>query len=92
MTLRPSTGNTQGIRLSKVPPTNAPINADRKVVFGPSELVRQAFGQRRKTLRNALRTLLDEDEISAAGIDPGMRAETLGLAEFAALANQVADR
>jgi 16S rRNA (adenine1518-N6/adenine1519-N6)-dimethyltransferase len=55
------------------------------------ELVRQAFGQRRKTLRNTLRTLLDADEISAAGIDPGARAETLDLAGFAALANRVAD-
>ena len=58
-----------------------------ETVFG--DVVRQAFSQRRKTLRNTLRAMLDTDEISAAGIDPGVRAETLGLEEFAALANRV---
>ena len=57
-----------------------------------SELVRQAFSQRRKTLRNTLRGLLDANEITAAGIDPSARAETLRLEEFAALANRVAGR
>jgi 16S rRNA (adenine1518-N6/adenine1519-N6)-dimethyltransferase len=52
-------------------------------------LVRQAFSMRRKTLRNSLRGLLDADAIAAAGIDPGARPETLGLAEFAALANHL---
>ena len=66
-----------------------PVAVTDEQVF--RELVRQAFGQRRKTLRNTLRTLLDADEISAAGIDPGARAETLDLAGFAALANRVAD-
>jgi len=50
-------------------------------------LVSQAFSMRRKTLRNSLRGLLDTDAIAAAGIDPGARPETLGLAEFATLAN-----
>lgn len=66
-----------------------PVSVDNETVF--SDVVRQAFAQRRKTLRNTLRTLLDADEISAVGIDPGVRAETLGLAEFAALANRVAN-
>ena len=52
-------------------------------------LVTQAFSMRRKTLRNSLRGLLDADAIAAAGIDPGARPETLGLAEFAALANRL---
>ncbi|MEO8016547.1 MAG: 16S rRNA (adenine(1518)-N(6)/adenine(1519)-N(6))-dimethyltransferase RsmA [Pseudomonadota bacterium] len=51
--------------------------------------VSAAFSQRRKTLRNALRTLLDVDAIVAAGIDPGLRPETLSPAEFAKLAAQV---
>jgi 16S rRNA (adenine1518-N6/adenine1519-N6)-dimethyltransferase len=55
-------------------------------------LVRQAFAQRRKTLRNTLRELLDAGEISAAGVDPSARAETLTLNEFAALANRAARR
>jgi 16S rRNA (adenine1518-N6/adenine1519-N6)-dimethyltransferase len=55
-------------------------------------LVRQAFAQRRKTLRNALRGILDEDAIRSLGIDPSVRAEILGLSEFAALANHAASR
>ena len=54
-------------------------------------VVRQAFSQRRKTLRNTLRGLLDADALSAAGIDPGRRAETLSLAEFQRLADAVDD-
>jgi 16S rRNA (adenine1518-N6/adenine1519-N6)-dimethyltransferase len=55
-------------------------------------LVRAAFGQRRKTLRNALRGLLhrDREEIEEAlrqeGIDPQRRGETLSLDEFIRLA------
>jgi len=55
-------------------------------------VVRQAFAQRRKTLRNALRGMLEEAEIRALGIDPGARAEVLGLREFAALANHAAGK
>jgi 16S rRNA (adenine1518-N6/adenine1519-N6)-dimethyltransferase len=50
-----------------------------------AEIVRRAFAQRRKTLRNSLRELLDVEQIEAAGIDPGARPETLGLEAFAAL-------
>ena len=49
-------------------------------------LVTRAFSQRRKTLRNTLKGLLDAAQIEAAGIDPARRAETLSLDEFAALA------
>jgi 16S rRNA (adenine1518-N6/adenine1519-N6)-dimethyltransferase len=52
-------------------------------------LVAAAFSQRRKTLRNACRTLLDAAAIEAAGIDPGARPETLTPAQFGALARQV---
>jgi 16S rRNA (adenine1518-N6/adenine1519-N6)-dimethyltransferase len=53
-----------------------------------------AFGQRRKTLRNALRGLgLDAAEVEAlgraAGVDLGLRAERLDVTAFAALAHQV---
>ena len=58
-------------------------------------LVRAAFGQRRKNLANALGAGLGlgaeraRSAITAAGIDPGRRAETLSLAEFARLADVV---
>jgi 16S rRNA (adenine1518-N6/adenine1519-N6)-dimethyltransferase len=48
-------------------------------------MVRQAFSQRRKTLRNALAGLADETTIRAAGLDPGVRAETLPPEAFARL-------
>jgi 16S rRNA (adenine1518-N6/adenine1519-N6)-dimethyltransferase len=54
-----------------------------------SRTVSAAFSQRRKTLRNALRALMDVEEIVAAGIDPGLRPETLSPAEFAKLATRV---
>jgi len=51
-------------------------------------VVRHAFGQRRKTLRNALSALMDEAAIRDAGCDPGVRAETLPPEAFARLAAQ----
>ena len=51
-----------------------------------AQLVRQAFSQRRKTVRNTLRGLLTEASIQAAGVDPGARPEVLSLAQFARLA------
>ena len=52
-------------------------------------LVKQAFSQRRKTLRNTLRELLYTEGISRLGIDPAARAESLEIDDFAALANQL---
>lgn len=59
------------------------------------QVVKAAFGQRRKTLRNALRAAgyRDLDTVSArVGIDLQRRGETLDLAEFAALANTFAEK
>ncbi len=55
-----------------------------------SRLVATAFAQRRKTLRNNLRTWLDDAAIIAAGVDPAARAETLSLSAFIRLAQQCA--
>ena len=52
-------------------------------------IVKASFSQRRKTLRNTLKGLLTEIQITAAGIDPSARAETLSLENFSALARQV---
>jgi len=54
------------------------------------EIVTAAFGQRRKTLRNALGRHLSAAQIESLGIDPGARAETLAPSQFGALAG-VAD-
>jgi 16S rRNA (adenine1518-N6/adenine1519-N6)-dimethyltransferase len=54
------------------------------------ELVRAGFATRRKTLRRALAGVLGDRTVGAleaAGIDAGARAETLTLAQWAALAD-----
>lgn len=48
-------------------------------------VVRAAFAQRRKTLRNALRGLIDAGRMRVAGIDPSLRAEQLGVGDYARL-------
>ena len=52
-----------------------------------NRVVTQAFSQRRKTLRNSLKKLIDEDAIIALNIDPTLRAEALSLNDFAKLSN-----
>ena len=49
-------------------------------------IVRDAFGQRRKTLRNALQQVCTGPDIEAAGLRPDARAEQLEVAEFKQLA------
>ena len=71
-----------------VPHQSPPCRIDDWEIF--RQLVNQAFSQRRKTLRNSLRKLLDVEQIEAAGIDPATRPEQLGLIEFAHLANRLA--
>jgi 16S rRNA (adenine1518-N6/adenine1519-N6)-dimethyltransferase len=56
-------------------------------------LVRTGFAQRRKMLRRSLRASLGDraDEVLvAAGIDPSLRAEALGIDQWAALAREAA--
>ncbi len=55
-------------------------------------VVRTAFSQRRKTLRNNLRSLLEASELETLGIDPGLRPERLTLAEFVKISDHLSDR
>ena len=50
-------------------------------------VVRDAFSQRRKTLRNTLKKHLNADNLQALGIDPGTRPEQLHLADFVKIAD-----
>lgn len=50
-----------------------------------ARIVQTAFSQRRKTISNSLKSLLDRETIIACGIDPGLRAENLEIADFAKL-------
>jgi 16S rRNA (adenine1518-N6/adenine1519-N6)-dimethyltransferase len=76
------------IRLAFRPPK---VQVDDPEAF--VRMVRTMFTQRRKTTGNALKPFASETgrdaaaALMAAGIDPQRRPETLGLAEFAALAN-----
>ncbi len=68
------------LSLAEVPYRNARVFAD---------VVARAFGQRRKTLRNTLKGLVDDAVFEELGIDPVRRGETLSVAEFARLANRL---
>ena len=57
-----------------------------------ARIVAAAFGQRRKTLRNALASICNEAPMRAVGIDPGARGETLAVSDYVRLANQLAER
>ncbi|MEG3790412.1 16S rRNA (adenine(1518)-N(6)/adenine(1519)-N(6))-dimethyltransferase RsmA [Lysobacter sp. CCNWLW3] len=54
-----------------------------------ARVVRDAFGQRRKTLRNALSQICDGAAIEAAGVRPDARAEQIEVADFVRLANSL---
>ena len=66
---------------------DAPHIADEALF---AAIVAAAFGQRRKTLRNALAAICDADMLRAAGVDPGVRGETLAMSDYVRLANSLA--
>jgi 16S rRNA (adenine1518-N6/adenine1519-N6)-dimethyltransferase len=74
-----------------------PLEVPRVAVANPQlfrRVVKGAFGQRRKTLRNALlgagfAAAIIDPALAAAAIDPQRRGETLNLEEFAALSAAV---
>lgn len=71
------------VRITPRKQPGASINDKRQL----QALVTQAFSKRRKTLRNALKGLLDDTQIGSLAIDPQARPETLTPQQFAALAN-----
>jgi len=74
------------------PHREPPVAIDDRDVF--RNIVRAAFGQRRKHLANSLRAACAEPLalLTRAGIDPTRRPETLSLAEFAAISNLAGDQ
>jgi len=74
------------VRLTPLPAHALP-EADARLI---DRVVRAAFGQRRKTLGNALGEVATIAQIEAAGIDPRVRAEQLAPAAFVALARSIA--
>ena len=71
-----------------VPLREAKPRIDDPALF--ARIVAAAFGQRRKTLRNALSALCDDAALRRIGIDSGVRGETLPVGEFVRLANALA--
>jgi 16S rRNA (adenine1518-N6/adenine1519-N6)-dimethyltransferase len=69
-----------------VPHAKPPVKVDDERMF--ARIVKSAFGQRRKTLRNSLHGIVGENDLRALEIDPGTRAERLGLEQFALIANR----
>jgi 16S rRNA (adenine1518-N6/adenine1519-N6)-dimethyltransferase len=54
--------------------------------------VAAAFAQRRKTLRNNLRDLVNVQQLEEAGISPSARAETLGIQQFLTISELIHER
>lgn len=52
-----------------------------------SEIVKQAFNYRRKTLHNSLKDLVDSATLNSLGINPQQRPETLSVEDFVKISN-----
>ncbi|MBX7159028.1 MAG: 16S rRNA (adenine(1518)-N(6)/adenine(1519)-N(6))-dimethyltransferase RsmA [Acidimicrobiia bacterium] len=76
------------VRIDRHP--QPPVDVAPGLLF---DVVKAAFGQRRKTVRNALASGWSVEQVdaalAAAGVDSRARAETLGLDDLAALATEL---
>jgi 16S rRNA (adenine1518-N6/adenine1519-N6)-dimethyltransferase len=68
-----------------IPHATLPYIAEDEALF--AKVVLAAFGQRRKTLRNTLKGLLDDDGFSALDLNSQLRAENLSVADFVRISN-----
>lgn len=71
------------VRLVPLPAGTYDINDELRF----AKVVAQAFSQRRKTIRNSLRGMVDEETLEFVGIDPGLRAEAISIGDYVSLAN-----
>ena len=69
-------------------PIAEPLEADAKAM---ERVTREAFGKRRKMLRQSLKALGGVDLIQRAGLTPTARAEEIDVAGFTALARALAE-
>jgi 16S rRNA (adenine1518-N6/adenine1519-N6)-dimethyltransferase len=69
--------------------THDPLARD-EVLF--AKVVLAAFSQRRKTLRNTMKSLLDDADFQKLNLDAGARAETLAVGDFVRIANFIHER
>ena len=68
-----------------IPHASLPFTAKNEAIF--AKVVLAAFGQRRKTLRNTLKGLVEDDEFTTLNINSQLRAENLSVADFVTIAN-----
>ena len=66
-----------------IPHKSPIVNVEKYEDF--EKIVNSSFAQRRKTLHNNLKAILTDEQLLSVNIDPSRRAETLSIAEFAAL-------
>lgn len=78
----------QSAVVALAPDAAPPCPVDDPRLF--ARVVKQAFAQRRKTLRNALKGTVGPGDLEGCGIKPGARAEQVSVAQFARLANALA--
>ncbi|WP_317930383.1 16S rRNA (adenine(1518)-N(6)/adenine(1519)-N(6))-dimethyltransferase RsmA [Halioxenophilus sp. WMMB6] len=76
------------VRLTPRPAPELPATDVREL----DKLVTTAFQQRRKTLRNALRSWLSEAEFEQLGINPGARPETICGIDYVRMSNYCQSR
>ena len=85
------------------PPPKVDSAIVRMVPYGPdrlrahdekifAQIVKAAFSQRRKTLRNTLKGFMGPDDWALVGIDSQQRAENLAAAQFIAIADNALQR
>jgi 16S rRNA (adenine1518-N6/adenine1519-N6)-dimethyltransferase len=74
------------VRMIPMPAKDIPV-VDEKLF---ADIVKAAFGQRRKTIRNTLRSHFSEADFAELGIDAQLRAENLGYLDYAKMSNWLA--
>jgi 16S rRNA (adenine1518-N6/adenine1519-N6)-dimethyltransferase len=80
--------NSAIVRMIPIP--DSEILVENEKLF--AAIVRTAFGQRRKTLRNTLRAYLGEEDFKKLGINAHLRAENLAVVDYVKAANYLDER
>ena len=68
-----------------IPYEHYPFVANNIEKFG--RIVKEAFSQRRKTIRNTLKLFISENDFQKIGINPQLRAENLSVSDFVKISN-----
>lgn len=71
----------------RLEPREFEVKANNEILF--QQVVKLSFSQRRKTLRNNLKQLLDKEQLELLNVDLSLRAEQLSVAEYVKLANEI---